>query len=124
MQTWLNDLMKTMIRCLLFVPAALATSIASGDTPVAKEFGDFNFDGHEDYRIVSEQPGNQCGWYDYFLFDPVANEHRYVETSFCKEEFDAEQKLVKTRVNGGMAGLIYAIHEGWPPEKNAYRPGR
>ena len=36
-------------------------------------------------------------------------QHRLVETSLCKEQFDAERKLVRSEVSGGMAGAIYAI---------------
>lgn len=75
-----------------------------------RETGDYNFDGHLDYRLPSQTPGNQCGWWNYFIFDLSARQHRAVEATFCKEEFDRVERLVKTRVNGGMAGYIYAIH--------------
>ena len=109
-----NNAMRSLILYLSLVFAALSMASAWSNSPAEKETGDFNFDGHEDYRIVSDEPGNQCGWFEYFLFDPSTSEHRHVDTNFCKEEFDAEQKLVVTRVNGGMAGLIYAVrHFRW-----------
>jgi hypothetical protein len=88
-------------------------SAASQEAP-ARESGDYNFDGHLDYRVPAESPGNQCGWWSYFIFDAESGEHRAVETAFCKEEFDAVDKLVKTRVSGGMAGYVYAVrHFRW-----------
>jgi hypothetical protein len=85
----------------------LAQAAFSQDDPL-REDGDYNFDGYQDYRLQSATPGNQCGWWDYFLFDPITSEHQAVATAFCKEQFDAERKLVKTSISGGMAGLIYA----------------
>lgn len=94
----------------LFLFASGAVSQSGGD----RQTGDYNFDGHLDYRQQSEQPGNQCGWWDYFIYDPEIDDFRPVETNLCKEEFDSERKLVVTRVNGGKAGLIYAIrHFRW-----------
>lgn len=88
--------------------------IAIAQPPASRESGDYNFDGYVDYRKLTEQPGNQCGWWEYFLYDPEIKDHRPVETAFCKEEFDSDRKLVLTRVNGGMAGLIYAVrHFRW-----------
>ena len=86
----------------------LATTAVSQDAP-AREDGDYNFDGYSDYRLPAEGPGNQCGWWNYFIFDPAISDYRPVSTSLCREEFDAEQKLVRSLVTGGMAGLIYTM---------------
>ncbi len=86
-----------------------STSQALAEHRPEREAGDYNFDGYPDYRVMREQPGNQCGWFDYYLYDPAIRKHRFVETAFCKEQFDEARKLVTTRVSGGMAGLIYMI---------------
>jgi hypothetical protein len=87
----------------------VAVLISSAVGAQNREMGDFNFDGHMDYRESSQEPGNQCGWSRYYIYDPSVSQHRSVETSLCKEQFDAERKLVRSEVSGGMAGLIYAI---------------
>lgn len=98
----------------LAVYLTLNLSVAQGEVAREREDGDYNFDGHEDYRLESEHPGNQCGWWDYYLFDPGTRSHRLVETGFCKEQFDSQRMLVITQISGGMAGLIYAIrHYRW-----------
>ena len=96
---------------ILTICLILAFPKAHSEAPPEREVGDYNFDGHEDYRVPSDYPGNQCGWWDYYLFDPDAQSYRLVETGFCKERFDSQRKLVTTRVNGGMAGLIHAIRQ-------------
>jgi len=117
----------------LVVSLALFSSVALAETPPKQEEGDLNFDGHADYRLKSEQPGNQCGWWNYYLFDPVIQRHRLIETGFCKEQFDSENKLVKTQISGGMVGLIYKTsHFRWDGmtlvpvyvEAQAYDPAR
>ena len=91
-----------------------AVLMSSAAVAQDRETGDFNFDGHMDYREPSREPGNQCGWWRYYIYDPSVSQHRSVETSLCKEQFDAERKLVRSEVSGGMAGLIYAIrHFRW-----------
>src|SRR5512145_3158578 len=92
-----------------WMAALLWFSTANSQNAPTRETGDYNFDGHLDYRVPAESPGNQCGWWKYFIFDASVREHRAVETAFCKEEFDAAERLVKTRVNGGMAGYIFTI---------------
>jgi hypothetical protein len=74
-----------------------------------RETGDFNFDGHMDYREPVPESGNQCGWWQYFIYDDSTSQHRFVETSLCKKQFDADHKLVRSEISGGMAGAIYAI---------------
>lgn len=122
--------MRAVIACILLVFGSL---IALADAADDRETGDYNFDGHVDYRLRSKEPGNQCGWWQYFLYDPDIGDHRPVETAFCKEEFDSGRKLVLTRVNGGMAGLIYAVRhfrwDGFEPvitysEKQDFDPAR
>ena len=98
----------------LAVSLTFCSSVALAESPPNREDGDFNFDGHADYRLLSEHPGNQCGWWDYYLFDPATQRHRLVDTGFCKEEFDSQNKLVRTQISGGMAGLIYKTsHFRW-----------
>ncbi len=94
---------------ILVLAILLGLPYARGQDVQTSEKGDFNFDGHQDYRQQAANPGNQCGWWDYFIFDEALGKHRLVETSFCKEEFDAATRVVKTRVSGGMAGDIYVI---------------
>jgi len=94
--------------------ALISPQIAGAKERLEREAGDYNFDGHTDYRQQSAEPGNQCGWWDYYLFDESIGEHRFVETSFCREEFDPSNKLVETYVSGGMVGRIYTIrHFRW-----------
>ena len=79
-----------------------------------RETGDYNFDGHLDYRLPSETPGNQCGWWNYFIFDVSIGHHRAVEASFCKEDFDSVKSWSRPGSTVGMAGQIYAIrHFRW-----------
>ena len=87
----------------------LISLVARAEFPADSESGDFNFDGHSDYRLPSNHPGNQCEWWEYYIYDPSINSHRLIETDFCKEQFDLERKLVISRISGGMAGLIYKI---------------
>ena len=87
---------------------------AAGQETPQREIGDYNFDGHADYREPSPTPGNGCGWWNYYLYDVSSGQHRFVETAFCGEVFDPVEKLVKTYVSGGMAGYVYAIrHFRW-----------
>jgi hypothetical protein len=111
----------------------VAVLICSTARAQNRETGDFNFDGHMDYRESSQERGNQCGWWRYYIYDASISQHRAVETSLCKEQFDAERKLVRSEVSGWMAGLIYAIHyfrwDGFTlvavrAEKQDYDPGR
>jgi len=100
-----------MLRRLLVLLCTLLPGYVSAERPI--ETGDFNFDAHEDYRQQAAEPGNQCGWWEYYLYDPSLGEHRYVVTSFCRESFDPEKRQVTTFVSGGMVGRIY--------EKRRYR---
>lgn len=93
----------------LWLVMLLCLGTAQGQEAPKRETGDYNFDGHLDYRVPADTPGNQCGWWNYFIFDASAGVHRAVETAFCREEFNPVKKLVKTKVNGGMAGNVYAI---------------
>ena len=87
---------------------------AAGQDIPKRESGDFNFDGHLDYRDPSQSPGNRCGWWDYHLYDISSREHRAVETAFCGETFDPVEKLVRTYLSGGMAGYVYTVrHFRW-----------
>jgi hypothetical protein len=95
------------VKLIMLIGAVVLMSF--GARAQDRETGDFNFDGHLDYREPSGEPGNQCGWWRYYIYDPSVSQHRSVETSLCKEQFDAERKLVRSEVSGGMAGLIYAI---------------
>ena len=122
---------KLVISLTTFV--LLGAIVARGEFPEGSESGDYNFDGHLDYREQTEHPGNQCEWWDYYLFDPALDSYRLVETDFCKEQFDSAKKLVISRINGGMAGLIYKIeHSRWDglelvlvyAEKQDYDPVR
>jgi hypothetical protein len=99
---------------LFILGAILEASAAFAQSAGGRETSDYNFEGHLDFRVQSQQPGNQCGWWTYYLYDVEADDYRLVETALCKEQFDSEQELVLTRVNGGMAGLIYTIrHFRW-----------
>ncbi len=96
----------------LAIIAGVGTA-ASQEIP-KRESGDYNFDGHMDYRDPAATPGNRCGWWNYFIYDASSGQHRAVETAFCGEVFDPVDKLVKTYVSGGMAGYIYSIrHFRW-----------
>lgn len=101
------------IASLWLVSFACVGSAAGQEIPT-RESGDYNFDGHMDYRDPSATPGNRCGWWDYYIYDVSSGQHRAVETAFCGEVFDPVEKLVKTYVGGGMAGYLYAVrHFRW-----------
>jgi len=101
------------IALLWLVSVAYVGTAAGQETP-KRESGDYNFDGHVDFREPSATPGNRCGWWDYYIYDVSSGQHRAVDTAFCGEVFDPVEKLVKTYVRGGMAGYLYAIrHFRW-----------
>jgi len=73
-----------------------------------RESGDFNFDGHEDYRIFVMPNGKTTIW-EYYLFNPVAKKFEESESLFSLSNpiFDSESKTVKTYMPGGHSGKIY-----------------
>ena len=109
------DVRQHLNRIAVFwlVSIACAGTAAGQETP-KRESGDYNFDGHTDYREPSATPGNRCGWWNYYIYEVLSRQHRPVETAFCGEVFDPVDKLVKTYVSGGMAGYLYTIrHFRW-----------
>ena len=70
--------------------------------------GDFNFDGHEDYRVFVMPNGRRMEW-EHFLFDPNTKEHTsYKELdTLWNTTFNPTNKTVSTYANGGHAGQIY-----------------
>jgi hypothetical protein len=111
---WCGALGRNMRRIVLAVIVILIGHEPLWAQEPGREIGDYNFDGHLDYRQASKNPGNQCGWWEYFIFDESVGEYRFIETALCKEQFDPVAKLVKTRASGGMAGDVYVVrHLKW-----------
>jgi hypothetical protein len=98
----------------LFVLLSSHLATAAAQEAPTREVGDYNFDGHMDYRDPAAAPGNRCGWWDYYLYDASSGQHRAVDTAFCGEVFEAAEELVKTYSSGGMAGYLFSIrHFRW-----------
>ena len=87
---------------LLFLPGLLLAA--------DKEYFDYNFDGHPDYRILRERNG-RLAYYDIHLF--LTESRTYVKNSALSELYNpvpnAESKEIECFWPGGHASMIYHL---------------
>ncbi len=73
-----------------------------------RETGDYNFDGHEDYRVYRESNGKQH-YYDFYLFDPRTK--KYVHSKELSElpnpMFDVATKEIHCIWPCGHSGSLF-----------------
>ncbi|MDZ4287080.1 MAG: hypothetical protein U0984_03935 [Prosthecobacter sp.] len=94
--------MRTTICIFLF--AAATGALRGGD----RETGDYNFDGHNDYRVYRESNGKQH-FYDHYLFDPRTK--KFIRSALLSElinpQFIAATKEIHCIWPGGHSGKIF-----------------
>jgi hypothetical protein len=64
---------------------------------------DANFDGYKDLQILSNCGATGNCSYDFFLYDPVANQfvhNEFLSNNLCSPEFDAKKRQITTHSNG------------------------
>lgn len=74
-----------------------------------KEYFDYNFDGHNDYRIYRESNGKQH-FYDIFLFDPRSGAFTQSDqlSHLYNPSPDPKNKEIHCRWPGGHSGAIFS----------------
>jgi len=89
----------------LFITLTMSASVFAEDK---KEYADYNFDGHQDYRVLRESNGKQH-YFDVFLFDGKTKQ--FVKNEALSHVFnpepDAKTKEIRCRASGGHSGAIY-----------------
>ena len=89
--------------------AFLAMLIPSMALASEKEYFDYNFDGHDDYRIYRESDGKQH-FYDIFLFDPASG--KFIRSDQLSHLYnpspDPKTKEIHCRWPGGHSGAIFS----------------
>lgn len=100
--TFCEKMKSIHILLLIFIPCALLSS--------EKEFLDYNFDGHEDYRIWRESNG-RLGFYDIYIYSQEKN--KYEKHSDLSKLFNPvplqEKKEIECFWPGGHSSLIHYI---------------
>jgi hypothetical protein len=94
--------LKTIFLALLLSATQLSTYAAE------RERGDYNFDGHEDYRVYRESNGKQH-YYDHFLYEPRTKKYVRSEalSALFNPQFDADTKEIRCIWPGGHSGKIF-----------------
>lgn len=102
-----SDVLKThaMNRFAAFAITAFAVSILHAQE---RETGDFNFDGHQDYRVFRSSDGKRH-FYDHFLFDPKTKKHMLSTelSSLFNPVFDSKTREIHCIWPGGHSGAIF-----------------
>lgn len=93
--------MKIVTFLVMLIPSMVFAS--------EKEYLDYNFDGHNDYRIYRESDGKRH-FYDIFLFDPASD--KYIQSDqlsrLCNPSPDPKAKEIHCRWPGGHSGAIFS----------------
>ena len=92
----------TISLALLLLTAQVSIDAAERDR------GDYNFDGHGDYRVYRESNGKQH-YYDHFLYDPDTKKYVRSEalSALFNPQFDADIKEIHCIWPGGHSGKIF-----------------
>ena len=74
-----------------------------------RETGDYNFDGHEDYREYRESNGKEH-YYDFYLYNPLTKKYVYSDelSGLCNPSFDSSKKEIHCIWPGGHSGALYS----------------
>jgi hypothetical protein len=94
-----------MKHTLLVLFTATASSLCSA---AERETGDYNFDGHQDYRVFRESDG-RLHFYDFYLFDPRTKKYVLSKelSQLFNPQFDAATKEIHCFSPGGHGGAIF-----------------
>lgn len=87
------------------------------------EKGDFNFDGHEDYRVLKKTDGN-LRYYDHYIFSPSTGKHVLCTelSSLFNPRFDAkEQRIYCLYPNPSFPNLFLEDTYKWEGKKLAFQ---
>ncbi len=90
-------------------PAVLVLAFLLSQAIAAeRETGDFNFDGHKDYRVLRESNG-KMHFYDHYLFDPKTNKYAHCKelSSLFNPSFDPKIREIHCVWPGGHSGGIF-----------------
>jgi hypothetical protein len=94
------------MKSVLIIFLAVATSCLCH--AAERETGDYNFDGHEDYRVYRESDGKQH-YYDFYLFDPRTRKYVFSKelSQLFNPQFDATTREIHCYSPGGHGGAIF-----------------
>jgi hypothetical protein len=73
-----------------------------------REIGDYNFDGHADYRLYRKSNGKQH-YYDHYLYDPQTKQHAVsgALSALFNPQFEPDTKEIHCIWPGGHSGKIF-----------------